>query len=401
MKTTVVMSIIAIFTFCAGAALAEETDVTPADQKLWKKAALYFKPLPEAAPNPENPTTAVKVVLGERLYFDTRLSKEGNNSCNSCHNLATFGVDNLPTSPGDRGELGTRNSPTVLNAALHVAQFWDGRAKDVEEQAGMPITNPVEMAIPSEEFLVERLAQDPLYPELFKAAFPDDDPALEYKNVAWALAAFERTLLTPSRFDEYLKGDHDALDQQEKDGLQIFFDMGCSSCHNGVNLGAHIFRKFGLGEKYWEHTQSKGIDEGRFVQTGDEEDKYVFKVASLRNIAKTGPYFHDGSVATLDEAIRVMARLQVGVELEEEQVEDMVAFLETLTGELPDSVRSASAFSGCPNCPRHRAGGAGCRMQGQAMAGAADCPMHAGAGPAPRHRARQRMGNAAGDSGSQ
>ena len=401
MKTVVTSSIVilaiggvAILAMGAVSAVAEEASV---DQKLWEKATLYFKPLPAAAPNPGNPTTAVKVVLGEKLYFDTRLSAGGNQSCNSCHNLATFGVDNLPTSPGDRGELGTRNSPTVLNAALHVAQFWDGRAKDVEEQAGMPITNPVEMAIPSEAFLVERLSQDPLYPELFAAAFPDDDPALAYKNVARALAAFERTLLTPSRFDNYLQGDLDALDVREKDGLQVFFDMGCASCHNGVNLGAHTFRKFGLGENYWEHTKSRDVDEGRYAVTGDEEDKYVFKVSSLRNIAKTGPYFHDGSVAALDEAIRVMTRLQVGVGLEDAQVESMVAFLETLTGELPESVRGAESLTGSPNCPHRRAAGGGCpncpRHRAAATA-AADCPMH-GDGPA-RHRARHRMGQAGG-----
>lgn len=403
MKTKVVTSIIVLLTICSAAVLAGET-AKSADQQLWEKATLYFKPLPEAAPNPDNPSSAVKVVLGEKLYFDTRLSKDGNQSCNTCHNLATFGVDNLPTSPGDRGENGTRNSPTVLNAALHAAQFWDGRAEDVEEQAGMPITNPVEMAIPSEDFLVERLSQDPLYPELFKVAFPGDDPALEYKNIAKALAAFERTLLTPSRFDKYLGGDMEALDQREKDGLQVFFDMGCSSCHNGVNLGSHIFRKFGLGEKYWEHTKSQKVDEGRYGVTGDEDDLYVFKVASLRNIARTGPYFHDGSVATLQEAVRVMTKLQVGVDLDDVQTENLVAFLNSLTGELPENVRSAEAITGCPNCPRHRAGAAAgcpncphrgtgtasCPMQGQGTTGqgtmGADCPMGGGQGMRHRHR---------------
>lgn len=397
MKTKVVTSIIALFVVCAASVSAGETPA--ADQQLWEKATLYFKPLPEAAPNPDNPASAVKVVLGEKLYFDTRLSKDGNQSCNTCHNLASFGVDNLPTSPGDRGEFGTRNSPTVLNAALHVAQFWDGRAEDVEQQAGMPITNPVEMAIPSEEFLVERLTQDPLYPELFRAAFPNDDPALEYRNVARALAAFERTLLTPSRFDKYLQGDLAALDPREKDGLQVFFDLGCSSCHNGVNLGAHTFRKFGLGEKYWEHTKSRKVDEGRYAVTGDEEDMYVFKVASLRNIARTGPYFHDGSVATLNEAVRVMTKLQVGIDLDDAQAESLVAFLGTLTGELPENVRSADTMSGCPNCPRRTGGAAGCPncphrgaaaadcpMRSQGATGTADCPMGGGQGMRHRHR---------------
>jgi cytochrome c peroxidase len=326
----------------AGFALAQEGT----DDELWKLATLYFKPLPDAAPNPDNPVTAAKVELGKLLYFDARLSKEGNISCNSCHDLATFGVDNLPTSPGDAGELGARNSPTVLNAALHGSQFWDGRAGDVEAQAGMPILNPVEMAIPSEQFLVDRLSQYPDYQERFAAAFPGDDPPLTYLNVSRALAAFERTLLTPSRFDDYLRGDRDALSAEEKHGLETFLDMGCASCHNGVNVGAHIFRKFGLNESYWQHTKSARIDEGRFTVTGEKDDKYVFKVQSLRNVAETYPYFHDGSVATLEEAVQVMSRLQVGMELEESDVRSVAAFLKTLSGKVPEAARAAPQAGG-------------------------------------------------------
>lgn len=314
-----------------------EPTASSADEELWQRATVLFKPLPEAAENEANPITAAKVELGKTLYFDPQLSKDGNISCNSCHNLATFGVDRLPLSPGDTGALGGRNSPTVFNAALHVAQFWDGRADDVEQQAGMPILNPVEMAIPSEDFLVGRLAGIPGYPERFAAAFPDDEPALSYVNVRNALAAFERTLLTPSRFDDYLRGDRQALSEAEKDGLRTFMGSGCTSCHNGVNVGGHIFRKFGLNESYWVHTHSAKIDPGRFDVTGDELDKYVFKVSALRNVAQTGPYFHDGSVPTLDEAIRVMVRLQVGIELENQEVANVVAFLDSLTGQVPKS----------------------------------------------------------------
>lgn len=176
-------------------AAGDETAASKADEELWKQAAVYFKPLPAAVPNPDNPATDAKIELGKALYFDPRLSREGNISCNSCHSLATFGVDNLPFSPGDTGELGARNSPTVFNAALHRAQFWDGRAADVEEQAGMPIRNPVEMAIPSEQFLVDRLAAHPEYRQRFAEAFPGEENPLNYANISKALAAFERTLL--------------------------------------------------------------------------------------------------------------------------------------------------------------------------------------------------------------
>ena len=315
----------------------DETAGATADQKLWQRATLLFKPLPAVAANPDNPVTAAKIELGKMLYFDTKLSQAGNVSCNSCHSLATFGVDRLPTSPGDAGEHGARNSPTVFNAALHGAQFWDGRAEDVEAQAGMPILNPVEMAIPSQEFLVDRLAQYPDYERRFAEAFPGEEPALTYRNIQRALGAFERTLLTPSRFDRYLEGDREALSDLEKQGMTTFMGYGCSSCHNGVNVGGHTFRKFGLSGQYWHHTKSPKIDQGRFEITGDQADKYVFRVGSLRNVAETYPYFHDGSVATLDEAVRVMVELQIGVEINDQDLKSVVAFLESLTGEIPET----------------------------------------------------------------
>lgn len=322
--------------------LPPASEVSQADQELWEAATLRFKPLPAIADSPDNPLTPEKIALGKALYYDTRLSKDGNISCDSCHDLAIFGVDNLPTSPGDTGELGDRNSPTVLNAALHGSQFWDGRAEDVEEQAGMPILNPVEMAIPSEEFLVNRLSADAELRQRFAQAFPGEDPALTYKNIAKALGAFERTLLTPSRFDEYLEGDREALTAEEKEGLWLFIDNGCATCHNGVNLGAHTFQKFGLQEDYWEHTQSEEIDQGRYAVTKDEADKFVFRVASLRNVEKTAPYFHDGSVDSLEQAVQVMFEVQLGLELSAEELASIVAFLESLTGEVPEEALEES-----------------------------------------------------------
>lgn len=295
-----------------------------------------FKPLsPSADVNPDNPVTKEKVKLGHVLYYDKRLSFGGTQSCNTCHNLSTFGVDNLPTSPGDKGENGERNSPTVLNAALHTAQFWDGRAKDVEQQAGMPITNPVEMAIPNEEFLVKRLKDIELYQKLFASAYPDDRNPISYKNLEKAIGAFERTLITPTKWDSYLNGQADALTLEQKKGLQTFINVGCTSCHGGELLGGNMFQKFGVHHDYWEFTKSAKVDEGRFAVTGQEADKYVFKVPSLRNIAKTAPYFHDGSVAELTDAVRIIAKVNLNKDLTDDEVNSIVTFLDALTGEVP------------------------------------------------------------------
>ncbi len=313
---------------------AEET-VSPEDKALMEQANIFFKQLPEVADNPQNPVTDAKVILGHYLYFDTNLSNKKTMSCNTCHNLETFGVDNQPTSKGEEGKNGDRNSPTVYNAALQIAQFWDGRAKDVEEQAGGPILNPVEMNIPSEDFLIDRLSKIEFYQQMFKEAFPNDENPLTYENVQKAIGAFERKLLTPAPFDEFLAGNVNALTEEQKEGLKTFIEVGCTTCHIGVNLGGSMFQKFGLYHDYWEYTHSEKIDEGKFAVTGQEADKYVFKVAPLRNIAKTYPYFHDGSVQDLNEAIKIMAKTQLDKDLTDEETAKIVAFLNSLTGELP------------------------------------------------------------------
>lgn len=308
---------------------------------LHKKASTMFAELPSAAINEANPTSEAKVLLGYTLYFDNRLSKDGNISCNSCHNLATFGVDNLPKSPGDDGTLGDRNSPTVLNAALHMAQFWDGRSKDVEEQAGEPILNPVEMAMPDEAFVVERLKGIDGYTELFKNAYPDDADPITYQNLENAIGVFERELLTPARFDKYLAGDASALSTEEKKGLQTFLDQSCITCHMGNMFGANMYQKVGIYAKYQEMTGGEVDDLGRFTVTNNEADKYMFKVPSLRNVAKTGPYFHDGAVESLEEAVKIMAKLELNKDLTDEQAKDIATFLGSLTGDIPDKWKSA------------------------------------------------------------
>ncbi len=312
------------------------------DKKLLKMAKEYFKPLPKVAENPNNPVTPEKVKLGKMLYYDPRLSKSGLISCNTCHNLARYGVDNLPTSIGHRWAIGPRNAPTVYNAAIHIAQFWDGRAKDVEEQALGPIVNPIEMAN-TEENAVKTLKSIPEYVELFKKAFPNEKDPVKYENIGKAIGAFERTLMTPSRFDEFLKGNTKALTEQEKRGLKTFIEVGCASCHNGAGVGGHMFAKFGQIEEYWKVTYpyvlvgkpAIKVDFGRFGVTKKEEDMFVFKVPSLRNIEHTYPYFHDGSVWSLEDAVQIMAETQLGKKLTDQQIKDIVAFLKALTGEIP------------------------------------------------------------------
>ncbi len=265
------------------------------------------------------------VELGETLYHDKRLSADDTVSCNSCHDLETGGVDGERFSEGVDGQLGGRNSPTVFHAAGHFAQFWDGRAADVEEQAKGPILNPVEMAMPSAEAVVAKLKGIPEYVEGFAAAFPGESDPLTYDNLGRAIGAFERGLLKPGRWDDFLAGDDDALTDAELAGLNTFLDSGCTACHVGPYFGGGMFQKLGL-VKAWTDL----ADEGRKEATGKESDLHYFKVPSLRLITQTAPYLHDGSIADLSEIVRRMALHQTGAELDPSQVQSLVAFLATL-----------------------------------------------------------------------
>jgi cytochrome c peroxidase len=304
------------------------------------KARRIFKALPDIAISENNSVTDEKVALGKMLYFDNRLSKDNTQSCNTCHNLNTFGVDNKAFSEGNDGGLGGRNSPTTLNAALHMAQFWDGREADVESQAGGPILNPVEMAMPSEKAVIDRLSGIEDYVVTFAKAFPEDANPISYSNLKKAIGAFERKLITKSPFDDYLSGNDNALTGPEKDGLQTFMDVGCITCHSGVTVGGNMYQKFGLSVDYWEYTNSENIDLGRFDVTGEESDKYMFKVPSLLNIEKTGPYFHDGSVDDLAEAIKIMGVTELNKELSESEISAIVVFLSSMTGEVPNNLKN-------------------------------------------------------------
>lgn len=303
----------------------------PIDEgKLLANAQSYFATLPEPA-SFDN----VKAQLGKKLYYETALSVNGKMNCNSCHMLDNYGVDNEPTSPGHEGKRGDRNSPTVYNAYFHIAQFWDGRAEDLAAQAKGPILNPVEMGIPDEATAVKNIKETPGYRDLFSKAYSGADP-ITYDNIADAIGEFEKTLATPSKFDNYLAGNTNALNPLEKQGLNNFINAGCITCHAGAGLGGHMYQKFGLIKgPYWDYTDSEKIDNGRADVTGNEGEKYFFKVPSLRNIAKTAPYFHDGSVATLERAVKIMGITQLDKELSNKEVESIVAFLKTLTGDIP------------------------------------------------------------------
>ena len=288
-----------------------------------------FERIPDEAPAPEdNPTTEEKVDLGHKLFFEPMLSRSKTISCNTCHVVGAAGIDHREVASGEKGRLGPRNTPTVFNAAFLKTQFWDGRAATLEEQAGGPIQAHVEMDLSKEEAM-QRL-KNVGYEPYFKKAFPESEEYFTFENLTKAIASFERTLTTPgSAFDRYLAGDSNALNEMEKEGLELFQASGCVGCHSGPLLGGRSFTRF-------SHAAEKGgEDTGRYQETGNPGDKYVFRVAPLRNVEKTYPYFHDGSAETLSEAVSIMGESQLGRTFDDEEVEKLVAFLKTLTGEFP------------------------------------------------------------------
>jgi cytochrome c peroxidase len=306
-------------------------------QDLRDLAREYFEPVPSTIPAlNENTVTPEKVELGKALFFDPRMSASGVFSCNSCHNLATGGDDNMPVSIGHGWQKGPRNSPTVLNAIFNEAQFWDGRAPDLAAQAKGPVQAGVEMANTPDN-VIATLNSMPQYVEWFKAAFPDEADPVTFDNFAKAIEAFEATLITPSPFDAFLNGDEAALDDQQKLGLQLFVDSGCAACHGGVNVGGNGYYPFGLVERPGADVLPEG-DRGRFQVTETVSDEYVFRAAPLRNIAVTAPYFHSGVVWDLRTAVDIMATSQLGADLDDTQIDAITAFLGSLTGEVPEIV---------------------------------------------------------------
>lgn len=307
-------------------------------------SAADWQALPASAPSPNNnPTTPAKVELGKMLYFDPRLSSTGTVSCFSCHNVMEGGDDHRPTSIGVHGQLGGRNAPTVWNAAFQSVQFWDGRAPSLEAQAKGPIVNPIEMGMPRIELAVDRIKRIPGYQTYFEQAF-GSDAAISADSIAMAIAAYERTLITPnSRYDRFVRGEKTALTNQQQRGMQAFADVGCASCHSGANFsGPSFLEGTGFFMKFPTYLENPYVvryhlldDGGKAAQTGKKEDQNVWRVPTLRNLEYTAPYFHNGQVTSLPEAVRVMAATQLNKTLSDGQVADIVAFLGALNGEFP------------------------------------------------------------------
>lgn len=272
-----------------------------------------------------------KVALGRKLFFDTRLSANNTISCAHCHDLSRGGMDGLPRSVGINGAIGDINAPTVFNSAFNFRQFWDGRAATLEEQLDGPVQNPKEMGSSWPDVIV-RLQKDAALRRDFAALYPDGITSGNVKN---AIATFERSLSTPnSKFDRFLRGEKNSLDGDEYAGYMLFKKLGCIACHQGVNVGGNLYEKLGLIENYFGHRgHIQTVDYGRYNLTHKEADRYEFRVPSLRNVALTAPYFHDASAKTLEEAVAIMARYQLGVTLQRDETAKIVKFLNTLTGE--------------------------------------------------------------------
>lgn len=305
------------------------------DQTILNLARSYFGHLPDVDYQSMDANQKKMVQLGKKLYYDKRLSGNQTISCATCHSISKYGVDNLPVSPGDKGQFGVRNSMSVMNAYLQDAQNWDTKFKSVENQAEGPIFNKNEMNMSDPKELLNRLNQDPYYVKIFAELFPDSSPAITVSNITSAIGAFERTLVTPSRFDYYIKGDINALSTQEKLGVYSFV-INCKSCHCTNLVGGGFSQKFALFFKYCDFSECNENDKGKYNVTGNSEDEYVFKVPQLRNVEKTYPYMHDGSVKTLEDAIRICSMAESNYRLEEEDVQNMAAFLKALTGKIPE-----------------------------------------------------------------
>lgn len=297
--------------------------LTPAERGM-------FAALPARMDQPGGPPTEARIALGRTLYYETVLSQGHDVSCNSCHPLNGYGADGRRVSFGHKGQQGSRNAPTVYNAAAQVAQFWDGRASDVEAQAKGPILNPAEMGMPDSAAVLAHMRGSAAYRAAFAAAFPHESNPITYDNVGRAIGAFERGLVTPSRWDAYLRGDTAALTTQELRGAKTFVAAGCTACHAGALVGGQVMQKAGVASAW-----PAAADSGRFAVTRQAADLFVFKVPTLRNIEMTGPYFSDGTVGSLDSAITMMGRYQLGLELSAAQVADIHAWLRTLTGTIP------------------------------------------------------------------
>ena len=311
------------------------------DEDLIARTKAVFGPLPASMPLADNPITPEKVRLGNLLFFESRISVDRTVSCAKCHPPALYAADGLRKASGNHCKENPRNSPTILNAAAQISAHWIGNRMNVEDQARQAVTGPPAFGMPNNEAVEKVLKGMPEYVALFKAAFPGDKDPVTVENFARAVGAFERTLMTPAPFDDFLQGNAKALTDQQKRGLRTFLDTGCMTCHFSPYLGGQMYQKFGVFEPYQKYTKSAQVDDGRFAVTKNEADKFFFKVPVLRNVAMTPPYFHDGSVDRLAEAVTIMAKVQLARDLPPAQADDIAVFLHALTGKVPDSLLKA------------------------------------------------------------
>src|SRR5512143_893290 len=306
------------------------------DQEFITRSSQIFGPLPQTMLAEQNPITPAKVKLGKILYYEPRISVDGTVSCAKCHPVSLYAEDGLKKAKGNNCKDNPRNSPTILNAASQISAHWIGNRTSVEDQAKQALIGPPSYGMPSYESVEKILRGMKGYVALFQEAFPGEKESVTADNFAMAVGAFERTLTTPAPFDDFMKGNAGALTEQQKRGLKTFLDAGCMTCHFSPYLGGQMYQKFGVVEPYGKYTKSEKLDEGRFVVTKNEADKYVFKVPVLRNVAMTPPYFHDGSVDKLARVIWIMAKIQLGKELSEQQTGDIAAFFRALTGKISE-----------------------------------------------------------------
>lgn len=311
------------------------------DEDLLAKAKQIFGPLPEVIVSEKNPVTPEKVKLGKILFHETRISVDGTVSCVRCHPFSLYAADGLRKAIGHDCQINPRNAPTVLNAAGQISAHWIGNRFDVEDQAKQSVIGPASFGMPSYETVEKKLKEIKGYAPLFENAFRGEKDPIHVDNFSKAVGTFERTLVTPSRFDAFVKGDRTALTVSEKRGLKTFMETGCIMCHSSAYVGGQTYQKFGVFEPYWQYTKSKEVDEGRYVVTRNESDKYVFKVSVLRNVEMTSPYFHDGSVDRLYEAVRIMGKVQLAKSLGDQPIEDILVFLKSLTGQIRDDALKA------------------------------------------------------------
>jgi len=323
-----------VFSFCVSAYAAT------ADQDLINKAGQIFGPLPETMPTEQNPITPAKVKLGKLLFYELRISIDGTVSCAKCHPISLYAADGLKKAKGNNCKENPRNSPTIFNVASQISEHWVGNRTSVEDQAKQAVTGPPAFGMPSYESVENILKGMKGYVALFQDAFPGDKYPVTIDNFAKAIGAFERTLVTPAPFDDFMKGNDGAMTERQKKGLKFFLDTGCMTCHFSPYIGGQMYQKFGVFEPYVKYTKSEKADEGRFAVTKNEADKFLFKVPVLRNVAMTPPYFHDGSVDKLGQAVWIMAKIQLGKDLSKQETDDIAAFLTSLTGRIPDDALS-------------------------------------------------------------